>query len=111
MEDKEDVICLYINIPGQYQAGEADEESINECVDYVCGVIDEFPNLQMFRIVNAPSAYSAMDQITNRVIERFEDRVLYEGYLFRISNKTINDKDYVVVRSDELCVLRESIFH
>lgn len=80
LEDKEDVICLYINIPGQYQAGEADEESINECVDYVCGVIDEFPNLQMFRIVNAPIAYSAMDQITNRVIERFEDRELYEGY-------------------------------
>ena len=55
-------------------------KSINECVDYVCGVIDAFPNLQMFRIVNAPIAYSAMDQITNRVIERFEDRELYEGY-------------------------------
>ena len=67
LSNKEDLICLFIGY--NYNENE-DSPSLDQCIDYFCDCIEQYPNLRYFRITSAPLPISDWERVEEGIVNR-----------------------------------------
>ena len=66
LEDKDDLICLYFG----YHGG-AVNPTTDECFNYFCDQIDEFPSLEYIYILPIPSTNADDQEVIQMILDRY----------------------------------------